>query len=112
MTVRRTENGVLVNANATRSYRDQLYIFVLALTLEELLLQLGLGDLDLDGLVDLLGVTAAVVGVVLDGGGEEGVDKGGLAQARLAGNHDSESGTALRNNLVTLVGQLHAVSIW
>jgi hypothetical protein len=53
-----------------------------------------------------------VVGVVLDGGGEEGVDEGGLAQARLASNHDSESGTALRNDLVTLVGQLCAVSVW
>ena len=111
MTVRRTANGVSVNANATWPCRDQSDISVLALTLEELLLQLGLGDLDLDGLVDLLRVTAAVIGVVLDGGGEEGVDEGGLAQARLAGNHDSESGTALRNNLVTLVGQLHAVSI-
>ena len=111
MTVRRTANGGLVNANIAWSCGDQLEIFVLALTLEELLLKLGLGDLDLDGLVDLLRMTAAVVGVVLDGGGEEGVDEGGLAQARLAGNHDSESGTALRNNLVTLVGQLHAVSI-
>ena len=81
-------------------------------TLEELLLELGLGDLNLDGLVHLLVVSSFVVGVVLDGGGEEGVDEGGLAQARLAGNHDSESGTALRNNLVALVGQLYAVSIW
>jgi hypothetical protein len=88
-----------------------LNIFIRALTLEELLLKLGLGDLDLDSLVDLLRVTAAVVGVILDGGGEESVNEGGLAQARLAGNHDSESGTALRNNLVTLVGQLYAVSI-
>ena len=35
---------------------------------EELLFQLRLGDLDLHRLVDLLGVAAAVVGVVLDGG--------------------------------------------
>lgn len=89
----------------------QLCICLRALTLEELLFELGLGDLDLDGLVDLLGVTAAVVGVVLDGGGEEGVDEGRLSKARLAGNHDSESGSALRNNLVALVGQLYAVSI-
>lgn len=46
---------------------------------EEFLLQFGFGDLDLDGLVDLLGVAAAMVGVVLDGGREEGVDEGGLA---------------------------------
>jgi hypothetical protein len=89
---------LLVNANTAWSYCDQWNIFVLALTLEKLLLKLGLGDLDLDGLVDLLRVTAAVVGVVLDGGGEEGVDEG-------------EGGTALRNDLVTLVGQLYAVSI-
>ncbi len=55
-------------------------------TLEELLLQLGLGDLDLDRLVDLLLVAALVVGVVLDGGGEQRVDEGRLAQPGLARN--------------------------
>jgi hypothetical protein len=55
-------------------------------TLEELLLQLSFGDLDLDGLVDLLLVPALVVGVVLDGGGEERVDEGRLAQPGLASN--------------------------
>lgn len=55
-------------------------------TLEELLLELSLGDLDLDGLVDLLLVTALVVGIVLDGGREQGVDEGGLSKARLASN--------------------------
>jgi hypothetical protein len=86
-------------------------MYVHALTLEELLLQLGLGDLDFDSLVDLLRMTAAVVGVVLDGGGEESVDEGGLSQARFASDHDSESGTAFRNNLVALVGELRTVSI-
>ena len=65
-----------------------LNIFVRLHTLEELLLELGLGDLDLDGLVHLLLVTSAVVGVVLDGGGEESVDEGGLAETRLASNLD------------------------
>lgn len=51
-------------------------------TLEELLLELGLGDLDLDGLVDLLLVASLVVGIVLDGGREEGVDKCRLSEAR------------------------------
>ena len=46
----------------------------------------ALGDLNLHGLVDLLLVTLLMVGVVLDGGGEEGVDEGGLSQARLASN--------------------------
>jgi hypothetical protein len=55
-------------------------------TLEELFLQLGLCDFDFDGLVNLLVMAALVVGVVLDGGGEEGVDKGGLSKARLASN--------------------------
>jgi hypothetical protein len=55
-------------------------------TLEELLLELGLCDFDLDSLVNLLLVTAAVVCVVLDGGGEESVDEGGLAETRLASN--------------------------
>lgn len=94
-------------------------------TLEELLLQLGLCDLNLDGLVDLLLVSSLVVGIVLDGGGEEGVDKGGLAQTGLASNlqiaskvskckrlgwqerarktyHDGKGGTSLRDNLVAL----------
>lgn len=55
-------------------------------TFEELLLQLGLGDLDLDGTVDLLLVAALVIGIVLDGGGEEGVDEGSLSQSRFSGN--------------------------
>lgn len=56
------------------------------LTLEELLLQLGLCDLNLDGLVNLLRVTALVIGIVLNGGREEGVDEGGLSESRLASN--------------------------
>lgn len=55
-------------------------------TLEELLLQLSLGDLDLDSLVDLLLVTALVIGIVLDGSREKSVDESSLAKARLASN--------------------------
>ena len=55
-------------------------------TLEELLLELGLGDLNLDSLVHLLVVSSLVVGIVLDGGGEEGVDEGSLSETRLASN--------------------------
>jgi len=55
-------------------------------TLEELLFKLSLGDLDLDGLVDLLLVSLLVVRVVLDGRGKEGVDECGLAQPGLASN--------------------------
>ncbi len=55
-------------------------------TLEEFLFQLSLGDLNLDSLVDLLLVSALVVGIVLDGGREERVDKGGLSKASLSGN--------------------------
>lgn len=50
-------------------------------TLEELLLQLGLCDLDLNSLVHLLDVAALVVRIVLDGGGEERVDEGGLSES-------------------------------
>lgn len=53
-------------------------------TLEELLLQLSLCDLDLDSLVHLLLVSALVIGIILDGRREEGVDEGGLSKARLA----------------------------
>lgn len=56
------------------------------LTLEELLLKLSLGNLDLNRLIDLLLVAALVIGVVLDGGGEQGVDEGRLSQAGLASN--------------------------
>ena len=55
-------------------------------TLEELLLELSLGDLNLDSLVHLLVVSSLVVGIVLDGGGEEGVDEGSLSETRLASN--------------------------
>jgi hypothetical protein len=57
-----------------------------ACTLEELLLELGLGDLNLDRLVHLLVVSSLVVGIVLDGGGEERVDEGCLSETRLASN--------------------------
>jgi len=94
-------------------------------TLEELLLQLGLGDLNLDRLVDLLLVAALVVGIVLDGGGEERVDEGCLSESRLASNlesvrrgprtgghdagcpdHDRESSAPLSDDFVSLVGQI------
>lgn len=78
--------------------------------LEELLLKLGLGDLDLNSFVNLLGVASAVVGVVLDRRAEECVDEGGLSQARLASNHDGEGGAALCDNLVALVWELKNMS--
>lgn len=55
-------------------------------TFEELLLQLSLGDLNLDSPVNLLLVTALVVGVILDRGREQGVDEGSLSTSRLSGN--------------------------
>lgn len=94
-------------------------------TFEKLLLQLGLGDLDLDGLVNLLRMSALVVCVVLDGGREEGVDEGGLSKSGFSSNleyvntrfpfsrfshrdayHNSERGASLCDNLVSLVGQI------
>ena len=48
-------------------------------TFEKLLLQLGLCNFDLNGLVNLLCVSALVVCIVFDGGGEEGVDEGRLS---------------------------------
>jgi hypothetical protein len=50
-----------------------------ALTFEELLLQLSFCDFDLDGLVNLLCMSALVVCVVLDSGREEGIDEGRLS---------------------------------
>ena len=73
---------------------------MLNLTLEELLLELSLCDLNLNSLVNLLMVSSLVVGVVLDGRREKRIDECGLAQARFASNHYREGSTALRNNLV------------
>lgn len=47
-------------------------------TFEKLLFQLSLCDLDLNSLVNLLCVSSLVVLIVFDGGGEKGVDEGGL----------------------------------
>lgn len=55
-------------------------------TFEELFLQFGLGDLDLDRLVHLLGMAALVICVVLDCGREQGVDEGCLSQTRFTSN--------------------------
>jgi hypothetical protein len=90
-------------------------------TLEELLLELGLGDLNLDRLVHLLVVSSLVVGIVLDGGGEQRVDEGRLSETRLAGNllqsasssrdrddgsyHYGKGSAALCNNLVPVLRQ-------
>ena len=80
-------------------------------TLEELLLQLSLGDLDFDRLVDLLLVPALVIGVVLDGRGEEGVDEGGLAQARLAGNLVYKSATDCTQTVVVDGSQVRTMMV-
>ena len=88
-------------------------------TLEELLLELCLCDLNLDCLVHLLVVSSLVVGVVLDRGGEEGFDEGCLSEARLSSNlgqlaavadedgtktyHNGEGSTTLGNNLVPVL---------
>lgn len=55
-------------------------------TFEEFLLQLCLCDLDFDSLIDLLGVSLLVVGVVLNRGREKCVDERSLSQTRLTGN--------------------------
>ena len=56
------------------------------ITLEELLLQLGLCDLNLHSLVDLLLVATLVVGIILNCRREQCVDEGRLAEAGLASN--------------------------
>lgn len=65
-------------------YHRQLrsvYGKTISCTFEELFLQLSLCNLNLNSLINLLGMASLVVLIVLDGGGEEGVDEGGLAQA-------------------------------
>ena len=73
MTVRRTSQIYTVSMEQRRPNRDP--------TFEELLLKLSLGDLDLDRLVNLLGMAPLVVCVVLDCGREEGIDECSLAQS-------------------------------
>src|ERR1700710_1146575 len=93
-------------------------------TLEKLLFQFSLCDFDLNGLVNLLRVPALVVGVVLDRGGEEGVDEGSLSESRFTSNlrfisklieithrrrntdHNGESSSSLRDYLVPLVWKI------
>lgn len=58
----------------------------MAITLEELLLQLGLGNLNLNRLINLFLVTFLVIGIVLNRGRKEGVDKGRLSQAGFTSN--------------------------
>lgn len=55
-------------------------------TFEKLLFELRLGDLNLNGLVDLLSVSALVVGIVLDGSREKCVDECSLSQSRFSSN--------------------------
>lgn len=81
MTVRRTDQGISNMTQVTAQVSDG--------TFEELLLQLCLCDLDLNSLVHLLGMSLLVVGIVLDGGGEQRVDEGGLSQPRLSRNLDA-----------------------
>jgi hypothetical protein len=69
-------------------------------TLEELLLKLGLCDLDLDSLIDLLGVSSLVVGIVLNGGGEESVNEGGLSESRFTRNLEDYLANAWRSHAV------------
>lgn len=67
------------------------FLFFFFITLEELLLELSLGDLNFDGLVHLLLMSTLVVGIVLNGGREECVDKGGFSKARFASNLNAKT---------------------
>ena len=49
-------------------YRNLHIYDISLLTLEELLLELSLGNLDFNSLVHLLGMSAPVIGIILDGG--------------------------------------------
>jgi hypothetical protein len=101
--------------------RDMIVKLATQRTLEELLLELSFGDLNLDRLVHLLVVSSLVVGIVFDGGGEERVDEGRLSETRLASNlpwlakrlftcarmacayHYGKGSAALCNNLVPVL---------
>lgn len=76
------------------------------LDLEGLFFELGLDDLDLGELVELLDVSAPVVFCGGQLGRKERVDQSGLAQAGFTNNHDGEVGSLLCNDFVPLVGQI------
>lgn len=69
-------------------------------TFEEFLLQFCLGNLNLDGFVNLLGMAASMVRIVFDGGREERIDERRFSQTRFACHHDRESSTSLCDDLV------------
>jgi hypothetical protein len=73
MTVRRTARPCQQTANRYFA-RDIQFVR----TFEELLFKLRLCDLDLHSLINLLGMAAFVVGVVLNRGREKGIDKRSL----------------------------------
>jgi len=64
MTVRRTVSSIR-QAISMEPILDSVMV-----TFEELFFQLGLGNLNLNGLVDLFGMAASVIGVILDGSRE------------------------------------------
>lgn len=77
MTVRRTRKSTVISyRNTGVKPPPQGY---LSRTFEELLLKLSFGNLNLHCSVDLLLVAALVIGIVLNGGGEKGVDEGRLS---------------------------------
>lgn len=98
MTVKRTGGQGSVSIHVCTARRKGRYAVGRLLTLEELLFQLGLRDLDLHSLIDLLLVPALVVGIVLDRRGEQGVDESRLAQPGLASDLQ-EAGCPMVNSL-------------
>jgi len=55
-------------------------------TFEEFLFQLGFRNLNFNGLIHLLCVSALMVCIVFDRSGEQSVDEGRFSQSRLASN--------------------------
>ncbi|KAI3485853.1 hypothetical protein L1887_50651 [Cichorium endivia] len=76
------------------------------LHLELLLLELGLDNVDLHRLVELLGVAARVVLARGELGAEERVDERRLAHAALTHHHERKVAACLGHNLVALIRQV------
>ena len=53
----------------------------MVITFEKFFLEFSFGNLDLDGFVHVLRMTAPMVCVILDGGREEGIDEGRFPKA-------------------------------
>lgn len=70
------------------------------------------GNLDLHRSVQLLLMSLGLVSGIFERRCEQGIDKGGLAIARLTADHDGKVHTFVGYNLVSLIRQMSNANGW